>query len=109
MTGKEEYYKGTTCVKRGSKECVDALWRLALKDCAKEYWLGVRRMAEQVLDDLDELAKYKGAFEILKDRLKIGVCLQDDYPDGYTLYGGGTKNINKEEYELLEELMKDEI
>ena len=41
-----KYYPGTTTPVRKSKYCVDALWRLALKDCAKEYWLGVRRMAE---------------------------------------------------------------
>lgn len=55
----------------------------------------------------NKLSKYKRAFDILKDKLKIGVCFQDDYPDGYTLYGGGTKIISQEEYELLEELMSD--
>lgn len=97
MTGKEECYKGTTCVKRGSKECVDALWRLALKYCAKEYRLGVRRMAEQVLEDLDKLAKYKRAFEILKDKFQLRTVLNIGY-----------KELTKEEYELLEELMKDD-
>lgn len=62
---------------------------------------------KKILDkELDELTKYKKAFEVLKNKLKIGVCLQDDYPDGWTLYGGGTKILSQEEYELLEELLK---
>lgn len=64
-------------------------------------------MFENVADEsAKKLFKYERAFEILKNKLKIGVCLQDDYPDGWTLYGGGTKILSQEEYELLEELMK---
>jgi hypothetical protein len=52
--------------------------------------------------ELDELTKYKRAFEILKDK---GVCVRNDrlYFD-YEIYIKSTK----EERELLEELMKGE-
>lgn len=51
--------------------------------------------------ELDELAKYKRSFEIFKGR-EVQV-----YPkfDGNTQY---VITLNKEEYELLEELMKSE-
>lgn len=64
MMEEPKYYPGTTTPVRKSKYCVDALWRLALKDCAKEYWLGVRRMAEQVLKELEVL-------EILREHLRF--------------------------------------
>ena len=60
-----------------------------------------------------ELAKYKRAFEILKDRLSLYV--QDyEYPDKQNrywiarTYDFGSTQITQEEYELLEELMKDD-
>lgn len=59
-----------------------------------------------------ELAKYKRAFEILKDRLSLYV--QDyEYPDKQNrywiarTYDFGSTQITQEEYELLEELMSD--
>ena len=56
----------------------------------------------KIADDLDELTKYKMAFEILKDK---GICVRNDrlYFD-YEIY----IKSSKEERELLEELMKDE-
>ena len=61
-----------------------------------------------------ELAKYKKAFEILKELLSLD---KDTSLDGkvvfYTLYFTGEipyenyERLEKEEYELLEELMKD--
>lgn len=60
-----------------------------------------RRMKEQE-ENNKELTKYKRAFEIFKGR-EVQV-----YPkfDGNTQY---VITLNKEEYELLEELMKGEI
>lgn len=61
-----------------------------------------------ILKELDELTKYKRAFEILEDKLNLEVMydeLDDEEPYLYTTCG---KTINMEEYELLEELMRDE-
>ena len=60
-----------------------------------------------------ELAKYKRAFEILKELLSLckDVSLNGEV-DFYTLYFTGElpyecyKRLTKEEYELLEELLK---
>lgn len=69
-----------------------------------------------VSKELDELTKYKRAFEILKEKFEIE--LDYGYPDSdyndmfisgdteYTL--NGEIQITKEQYELLEELMKGE-
>ena len=62
-----------------------------------------------------ELAKYKRAFEILKELLSLckDVSLNGEV-DFYTLYFTGElpyecyKRLTKEKYELLEELMKDD-
>lgn len=64
-------------------------------------------------NELDELTKYKRAFEILKDRFKFELKIN---PSEYWLeytdreYGSDHRcmDLNKEEAELLEELMKDE-
>ena len=56
-----------------------------------------------------ELAKYKRAFEILKDRLMLKIYEEEyHYKQLYTLESSKEVRIDKEEYELLEELMKDE-
>ena len=54
--------------------------------------------------ELEELTKYKMAFEILKRELDIRCS------DGEVWFFKciGETDISKEEYELLEELMKDE-
>ena len=64
---------------------------------------------------LDELAKYRRAFEILKEKLEIYLG-KDDYGEfsnffmnlDYFADVDATIELSKEEYELLEELMKDE-
>lgn len=62
----------------------------------------------------DELTKYKRAFEILKKLLSMNIDTSiDGKVDFYTLYFTGElpyecyKYLTEEEYELLEELMKD--
>ena len=56
-----------------------------------------------------ELAKYKRAFEILIRELNIQIFYDDECCEPmWVLDGGGNKEITKEEYELLEELMKDD-
>lgn len=63
----------------------------------------------KIEDELDELAKYKRAFEILKDRLMLKIYEEEyHYKQLYTLESSKEVRIDKEEYELLEELMKDE-
>jgi hypothetical protein len=70
---------------------------------------------EAVEKDIDELTKYKKAFEILKDK---GIFEFKDYtnmiflqPEDYIWNGDIIEemfiNVNDEEYELLEELMRD--
>lgn len=65
----------------------------------------------KIEDDLIELAKYKKAFEILKDKLQLRV--EDITKNGasalFVLFNNGNMEIiSVDEYELLEELMKDE-
>lgn len=60
-----------------------------------------------ILKELDELAKYKRAFEILKDRLTFVVYESPNIPSTYFLLAEREK-IEEEEVELLEELMKDD-
>ena len=61
-------------------------------------------------NELDELAKYKRAFEILKE--KLGLEIKNVNNLGRTLhklyYGDDESTLEQEEYELLEELMKGE-
>ena len=60
--------------------------------------------------ELDELSKYKKAVEILVKELHVIIWFEEDEyfcNRQWLLDGEGTKNITKEEYELLEELMKD--
>ena len=69
-------------------------------------------LVEKELDEKDKkLAKYKRAFEILKEKLDIDVSCDDFFPDdvSYILWTGiEPATISKEEYELLEELMNNE-
>ena len=61
--------------------------------------------------ELEELAKYKMVFEILKDKLKLRTFyIEDEYfcNKKYALHSDGSVPLTKEEYELLEELMNDE-
>ena len=53
-----------------------------------------------------ELAKYKRAFEVLKKADMF--MLEESYGLYKALSGDKTEYLEKEEYELLEELMKDE-
>lgn len=55
----------------------------------------------------DELYKYKRAFEILKDSELIHFFKYEETDIYEIITGDGTQILTKEEYELLEELMKD--
>jgi hypothetical protein len=57
--------------------------------------------------ELDELAKYKRAFEILKDKFHLDI-IENGYYDCIDLSYDSVNpdNLPKEEYELLEELLK---
>ena len=68
---------------------------------------------EEVRKDLEELDKYKRAFEILKDNINMElICSNHDFlcKPVYALdvYANKQIELTKEEYELLEELMKGE-
>ena len=55
-----------------------------------------------------KLTKYKRAFEILKRELNIQIFFDNEWSEPmWVLDGGGNKEISKEEYELLEELLND--
>ena len=59
--------------------------------------------------EIDELTKYKKAFEILNLNITL-ICKEDEYlcNKKYYLLSDTYTEIEKEEAELLEELMKDE-
>ena len=58
---------------------------------------------------LDELTKYKRAFEILKKKLNFVLVYDEEYcgDDIWYLDTKSGTEISKEEYELLEELLND--
>ena len=101
MTGKEAL--------RILSECANGEKKLLFSDSLD--------LEKIVSKELDELTKYKRAFEILKD--KFGIKLSAEYPDSdyndmhisgdmeYTL--NDEIQLTYEEYELLEELMNNEI
>ena len=71
------------------------------------------QMIDKLLEQHDKLTKYKRVFEILKDKLAIEPMKDEKecwfyfknvYSNGYTDY----VDLNNDEYELLEELMKGE-
>jgi hypothetical protein len=62
--------------------------------------------SKHISDELELLEKYKRAFEILKDKLDIKILCENSFIcNGAGYYRG----LTLEEYELLEELMRDEI
>lgn len=63
--------------------------------------------SKHILDELELLEKYKRAFEILKDRLMLKMYEEEYlYKPLYTLESSKEVRLDKDEYELLEELMK---
>ena len=63
---------------------------------------------KEILKDLEELDKYKRAFEILKKHLNIELVYTDDGCEPtWFLDANCGREIEQEEYELLEELMKE--
>ena len=58
----------------------------------------------------EKLTKYKKAFEVLKDKLNFELVYDEEYcgDDIWYLDCRSGTEITKEEYELLEELMKGE-
>jgi hypothetical protein len=87
----------------------------ALKYCQGRNTIFDKIHSKHILDELELLEKYKRAFEILEELLSLckDVSLNGEV-DFYTLYFTGElpyecyKHLTKDEYELLEELMKDE-
>jgi hypothetical protein len=64
--------------------------------------------SKHILDELELLEKYKRAFEILKDSELIHFFKYEETDIYEIITGDGTQILTKEEYELLEELMKGE-
>ena len=76
-----------------------------------KHWQGRNTIFDKIHGDciskeLDELTKYKRAFEILKDRLTFVVYESPNIPSTYFLLAK-RKEIKEEEVELIEELMWD--
>jgi hypothetical protein len=66
------------------------------------------QMIDKLLEQHDKLTKYKRAFEILKEKLELDISERTEFI-GYLLYTGlEPVTISREQYELLEELMKGE-
>lgn len=82
----------------------------------EEVWNKTLKIYKDKLDEKDkELTKYKKAFEILKDKFNFRVfpllIVDDEIKSMCLTYNGDyrkTIELNNEEAELLEELMKDE-
>lgn len=62
---------------------------------------------ETIRKELQKYAKYKRAFEILKEKLNFELVYDEEYcgDDIWYLDSKSGTEISKEEYELLEELM----
>lgn len=113
MTGKEALaiFKGWELSNPFEKEEVDLnSVRYANSQLNQEY----HNIIKTIEKELDKLTKYKRAFEILKEILSLNKDKSiDGKVDFYTLYFTGQfpyeiyKRLEKEEYELLEELMSD--
>lgn len=79
-----------------------------------KYWQGRNTIFDKaqgdcILKELELLTKYKRAFEILKDRLMLKIYEEEyHYKQLYTLESSKEVRLEKEEYELLEELMTNE-
>lgn len=104
MTGKEALEK----IKNNQHYREEKNWIIATSLQNTEEYKAINK-------ELEELTKYKRAFEILKDILSVHKDTSlNGKVDFYTLYFEGElpyecyKRLTKEEYELLEELMKDE-
>lgn len=104
MTGKEDLFeKSTSCV-----DIENDVWDILNFEIMKS-------LKEENEELKNKLTKYKRAFEILKEILSMhkDTSLNGEV-DFYTLYFTGElpyecyKRLTKEEYELLEELMKND-
>ena len=93
------------------KEALDELLK-TLKHWQGRNTIFDKMQSDCILKELDELDKYKRAFEILKGLLSLEKdTILNTKAVFYTLYFTGDRpyeSLTKEEYELLEELMKDE-
>jgi hypothetical protein len=101
MTGKEAL-----------KEWIDHYIIDCHKYCGNSF-LEKLKVIKKDLDKLDKveekLTKYKRAFEILEDRLMLKIYQEEyHYKQLYTLESSKEVRLEKEEYELLEELTKSE-
>lgn len=78
----------------------------------EEVWNKTLKIYKDKLDEKDkELSKYKRAFEILYDKLQLGVAdaTKNGVPALFLLLSIGCDQLlDVDEYELLEELMKDD-
>ena len=75
---------------------------------AEKFVKNIKAIVEKNKELKEELTKYKRAFEILKDK---GIVEIEKYTNiGSVIYKayGNERYLEKEEYELLEELMKGE-
>ena len=86
-----------------SARAIEKIWNVECKNGQLLYW-NYNEECWSIKDDLKLLAKYKRAFEILKRELDIHCS------DGEVWFCKciGETDITKEEYKLLEELMKND-
>ena len=93
------------------KEALDELLN-TLKHWQGRNTIFDKMQGDCILKELDELAKYKRAFEILDDKLWIKVqelreWEKEEYKKEYELITHSTQRfITKKEYKLLEELLR---
>ncbi len=96
-----------------SIRAIEKIWNAECKNGQLLYW-NYNEECWAIKDDLKLLTKYKKAFEVLKEKYKFKLIKNEELDDEdfnkYKLLDRTTNitiGLYKEEYELLEELMKD--
>ena len=91
------------------KEALRELLEIMLYEVRRDDYNYAEEVSKVIEKELDKLTKYKRAFEILKNNCHISNYVVDGVNSGKKITFDVIREwYDKEEYELLEELMKSE-